>query len=80
MAETGLAASNGAPARVGAGWAAGEADSKFRLVVLTVQRAKQLRNGARPRVEVGDHKHSRVALIEVAAGLVSWSLMEPHVS
>jgi len=53
-----------------------QAESKFRLVTLTAQRAKQLQNGARPRVDGGDHKFLRVALLEVMAGTVSWSLAE----
>jgi DNA-directed RNA polymerase omega subunit len=53
-----------------------QAESKFRLVTLTAQRAKQLQNGARPRVDGGGHKFLRVALLEVMAGTVSWSLAE----
>jgi DNA-directed RNA polymerase subunit K/omega len=37
------------------------------------QRAKQLQNGARPRVDAGNHKPTRVALMEVLADTVSWS-------
>ena len=51
--------------------------SIFHLVIVASQRAKQLAAGARPRVEPGTHRHSRVALLEVTAGLVSWSLSEP---
>jgi DNA-directed RNA polymerase omega subunit len=47
---------------------------KFRLIVVTFQRAKQLQNGARPRVDPGDHKFARVAMLEVMAGMVSWSV------
>lgn len=48
--------------------------NKFCLVTVTFQRAKQLQNGARPRVETGGHKFQRVAQLEVMAGLVSWSV------
>ncbi len=47
--------------------------SGFHLVSVVFQRAKQLQNGARPRVEAGDHKATRVALLEVLADTVSWT-------
>jgi DNA-directed RNA polymerase omega subunit len=53
-----------------------DSPNKFRLVTLVSQRAKQLQNGARPRVETGGHKFAHVALREVMAGLISWSLLE----
>jgi len=49
-------------------------ENKFRLVTLAFQRCKQLQNGARPRVEPGDHKSQRIAMLEVMAGTISWSL------
>jgi hypothetical protein len=45
----------------------------FHLVSVVFQRAKQLQNGARPRVDAGEHKPTRVALLEVLADTVSWS-------
>jgi DNA-directed RNA polymerase subunit K/omega len=45
----------------------------FHLVAVVFQRAKQLQNGARPRVEAGRHKATRVALLEVLADTVSWT-------
>lgn len=56
--------------------AAATDDNKFRLVTLAFQRAKQLQNGARPRVEPGDHKSQRIAMLEVLAGAISWTLTE----
>lgn len=47
---------------------------KFCLAALAFLRARQLQNGARPRVEAADHKPCRLALLEVAAGLVSWDV------
>ncbi len=47
--------------------------SRFHLVAVVFQRVKQLRSGARPRVDAGDHKATRVALLEVLADTVSWS-------
>jgi DNA-directed RNA polymerase omega subunit len=49
-------------------------ENKFRLVTLAFQRCKQLQHGARPRVEPGDHKSQRIAMLEVMAGTISWSL------
>jgi DNA-directed RNA polymerase omega subunit len=50
-----------------------ESLNKFCLVTVAFLRAKQLQNGARPRVEPSGHKFQRVAMAEVAAGLISWS-------
>ncbi len=50
--------------------------SKFRLVVLSLQRARQLHSGARPRVEAGRHKYLWIAMREVASGMVSWDVVE----
>jgi len=52
-----------------------ELEHPFQLVVLTAQRARQLRDGARPRVAPGDHKLTRVALLEARAGLLSWEIV-----
>ena len=52
----------------------GEVDSKFRFITVAAQRAKQLQNGAKPRVEVRSHKPTRVAIEEVLAGSVSWDV------
>jgi DNA-directed RNA polymerase subunit K/omega len=51
--------------------------SGFHLVAVVFQRAKQLQNGARPRLEAGEHKWTRLALLEVLADAVSWSVEEP---
>jgi DNA-directed RNA polymerase subunit K/omega len=40
---------------------------------LSFQRARQLQNGARPRVDSTSHKPARIAMLEVQAGLISWS-------
>ena len=50
--------------------------TKFMLVVLAHQRARQLQNGARPRVETAGHKFNWVAMAEVSAGTVSWALTD----
>jgi RNA polymerase Rpb6 len=48
--------------------------SRFHMVVLAYLRARQLHSGSRPRVDPGDHKLCRVAVMEVAGNAVSWFL------
>lgn len=45
------------------------------LATLVFQRAKQLKNGSRPRVAAGSHRPTRLALLEVLADTVSWSVV-----
>jgi DNA-directed RNA polymerase subunit K/omega len=57
--------------------------TRFLFVDVSAQRAKQLRRGARPRVPVpgeGPVKLERVAMREVAEGLVHYTLPpnKPH--
>jgi len=47
-------------------------ESKFRLVHIASRRAEQLMLGARPKVDTKHSKYSRIALDEVAGGLVKW--------
>jgi DNA-directed RNA polymerase subunit omega len=53
-----------------------EVDSKFRFITVAAQRAKQLQNGAKPRVEARSRKATRVAMEEVLANAVSWEVKE----
>ena len=53
-----------------------DVDSKFRFITVAAQRAKQIQNGAKPRVEVRSRKATRVAMQEVLAGAVSWEVKE----
>lgn len=50
--------------------------SRFLFVDVAAQRAKQLRRGALPRIDVGagPHKLERVAMEEVRSGLIDYSL------
>jgi DNA-directed RNA polymerase omega subunit len=50
--------------------------SRFLFVDVAAQRAKQLRRGALPRLEMtaGSHKLERVAMEEVRTGLIEYSL------
>ncbi|MFI5183108.1 MAG: DNA-directed RNA polymerase subunit omega [Vicinamibacteria bacterium] len=51
-----------------------EVDSKFRFITVASQRAKQLQNGAKPRVDSRSRKATRVAMQEVLAGAISWEV------
>lgn len=51
-------------------------DSKFRFITVAAQRAKQIQNGAKPRVESRTRKSTRIAIQEVLAGAVSWEIKE----
>jgi DNA-directed RNA polymerase subunit K/omega len=55
----------------------GTLSSRFHIAAVAFQRARQLKQGARPRVEAFDHKVATLALLEVMADTVSWSLEEP---
>lgn len=57
-----------------------EVDSKFRFITVAAQRAKQLQNGAKPRVESRTRKPTRVAMQEVLAGAVSWEIRDQPVA
>ena len=54
-----------------------DVDSKFRFITVAAQRAKQLQNGAKPRVEVRSRKPTRIAMHEVLQQAVSWDMKEP---
>jgi DNA-directed RNA polymerase subunit omega len=53
-----------------------DVDSKFRFITVAAQRAKQLQNGAKPRIEVRSRKPTRIAMHEVLAGTVSWEVRD----
>jgi DNA-directed RNA polymerase omega subunit len=53
-----------------------DVDSKFRFITVASQRAKQIQNGAKPRVDVKSRKATRIAMHEVLAGAVSWEMKE----
>lgn len=54
-----------------------EIDSKFRRVLVAANRAEQLMRGARPKVETGRRKPTRVAMDEVDHSLVEWDYGPP---
>ena len=51
-----------------------DVDSKFRFITVAAQRAKQVQNGAKPRVESKTRKPTRIAIEEVLANAVSWEV------
>jgi DNA-directed RNA polymerase subunit omega len=53
-----------------------DVDSKFRFITVAAQRAKQIQNGAKPRVDVKSRKATRIAMHEVLAEAVSWEMKE----
>ena len=53
-----------------------EIDSKFRFITVAAQRAKQLQNGAKPRVDTRSRKSTRIAIEEALANAISWEVKE----
>lgn len=49
-------------------------DSKFAFVLAAAKRARQLQGGAKPLVQTSAHKPTRMAMHEVVAGAVPYSL------
>jgi len=51
--------------------------NRFHIAAMAFQRARQLHNGARPRVDDTGHKSTRLALLEILADTISWTITEP---
>lgn len=47
-------------------------DSKFRFVLLAAERAEQMLRGAKPKIDMGELKSTRVAMMEISNDLVEW--------
>jgi len=56
-----------------------EIDSKFRFILVAADRAKQLQNGAPPRLEVKSTKPAYVALREAEQNLIKYEILEEAV-
>jgi len=54
-------------------------DSKFRLILVAAKRARQLQSGARPLIQAPSKKATKVAQLELAAGLVPFEVQQPLV-
>lgn len=50
--------------------------SKYRFVVLSAQRARQLMEGAQIRLETASQKPAHVAMQEILADKVNWAVRE----
>ncbi|MCS6875186.1 MAG: DNA-directed RNA polymerase subunit omega [Pyrinomonadaceae bacterium] len=55
-----------------------EIDSKYRLVIIAAQRAKQLQKGAHPRVNLNPRKTKPtvIALEEIKQGKVNFEILD----
>lgn len=53
-----------------------EFDSKFRFILVAAERAKQLQNGAPPKIDVKSAKPAFVAVREVEQNLVPYEILE----
>lgn len=51
-------------------------DSKFRFILVAARRARQLQAGAKPLVQTQTKKVTRIAQLEVEAGLVPLETLE----
>ena len=49
-------------------------ENRFHVASLVFQRVRQLQNGARPRVDPAGHKPLHLALLEVLANTVTWTI------
>lgn len=52
-------------------------DSKFRLILVAAKRARQLQAGARPLIQAPTRKATKVAQLELGAGLVPFEIQQP---
>ena len=52
-----------------------EFDSKFRFIVVAAERAKQIQNGAPPRIGMQTGKPAHLAIREVQENRVSWEIL-----
>ena len=55
----------------------GDLDSKFRFVILASKRAKQLLQGAKPKIKTKSKNLIRIAQAEVMAGLIDYEIIQP---
>ena len=53
-----------------------EFGSKFRFILVAAARAKQIQNGAPPKISTQSRKPAFVAIREAAQGLVKYKILE----
>ncbi len=51
-------------------------DSKFRYILICAKRARQLQSGVRPLVQTQTRRATKVAQLEVSAGLIPFEIIE----
>ena len=49
-------------------------DSNYRYILVAARRARQLQSGARPKLETKSRKPCRIAMGELTAGKLDWSV------
>ena len=52
-------------------------DSKYRFVILSALRARQLQGGSRPLIKEPSHKATQIAQREILQGLVQFNIPAP---
>ncbi|MDA2933052.1 DNA-directed RNA polymerase subunit omega [Acidobacteria bacterium AH-259-D05] len=53
-----------------------EFDSKFRFILVAAERAKQIQNGAPPRLDLKSRKPAYLAIREVEENIVPYVILE----
>ena len=53
-----------------------EIDSKFRFILVAAERAKQIQNGAPPKIEVKSGKPAYIGIKEAELNLVPYEILE----
>lgn len=53
-----------------------EFDSKFRFILVASERAKQIQNGALPKIDAKNKKSALISIQEVENGLVAYEILE----
>ena len=53
-----------------------QCDSKFRFILVAAERAKQIQQGAPPRIDVKSRKAAFIAVKEVEANLVPFVILK----
>ena len=54
-------------------------DSKYRFVILSALRARQIQGGSRPYIQEPSHKATQIAQKEILKGLIQFNIPGPNV-
>jgi len=55
-------------------------DSKYRFILLSAKRARQIQSGARPLIQTATKKPTKVAQLEVSGNLVPFENLQTEVA